>query len=617
MGMSTAKPTHTLEEVTILFAGDSGDGMQLTGSQFSDTSAIFGNDISTLPDFPAEIRAPQGTLYGVSSFQLRFGSGEVSTPGDRCNVLVVMNPAALKSNLVRLEPGGVIIANTGGFTAKNLRLAGFDSDPLEDDSLHDYRVFDVDISDMTSRALADLQLSSKEVERCKNFFALGMMYWLYDRPLKPTIEWAEKKFARKPDIREANIAALQAGWNYGETAEIFTARYEVKPASPEAGLYRSVTGNAALSYGLLAAAQSSGLEMFFGSYPITPASDILHYISGVKNFGIKVFQGEDEIAAICAAIGAAFGGSLAVTTTSGPGLALKTEATGLAIMTELPLIIVDVQRAGPSTGMPTKVEQSDLMQALYGRNGEAPLPVLAPATPADCFHMAFEAARIALKYMTPVILLSDAYLANGSQPWKIPDVSTLPSIDVEFSTDAGTYQPYHRNPTTLARDWAVPGTPGLEHRIGGLESQDGTGAVSYDPHNHEHMVRTRQAKIDNIANDIPPACEECSEDGEVLVIGWGSTYGAIRTAVEKCRAEGLRVAHVHLRYLNPFPTGLEDLVKRYKRVLVPELNNAQLVHILRARFLIDCIPFDKIQGQPFHSAEIELKIRSVIEEVVL
>ncbi|HLB00545.1 MAG TPA: 2-oxoacid:acceptor oxidoreductase subunit alpha, partial [Bacteroidota bacterium] len=527
-----SKTLKNLEDVTIRFAGDSGDGMQLTGTQFTNTTAFLGNDLSTLPDYPAEIRAPAGTLFGVSGFQIHFGSTEINTPGDTCDVLVAMNPAALKVNLRSLRDGGIIIANSDGFSEKNLRLARYDRNPLEDDSLQKYQVHSVAITTLTQNALQDLGMSNKLVDRCKNFFALGIMYWMFTRPVDLTVKWIAERFKKTPDIAEANTRVLKAGYAFGETTEIFVSRFEVRPASLTKGKYRSITGNEAAAWGMIAAGVKSRLELFLGSYPITPASDILHELSKHKNFRVKTFQAEDEIAGITSAIGASYGGALAVTTTSGPGMALKSEGMGLAVMAELPLVIIDVQRGGPSTGLPTKTEQADLLQAVCGRNSEAPIPVIAPATPADCFNVAFEASRIALKYMTPVIVLSDGYLANGAEPWLIPDVASLPDISPAFRKDPEGFHPYLRDEKTLSRPWAIPGTPGLEHRIGGLEKQHITGNVSYDPENHEFMVRMRQAKIDGIAGDIPAAAVEGDPKGELLVVGWGGTYGAIRTAVE-------------------------------------------------------------------------------------
>ncbi len=607
-----SKSTQNLDEVTIRFAGDSGDGMQLTGTQFTNTTAILGNDLSTLPDYPAEIRAPQGTLFGVSGFQIHFGSTEINTPGDTCDVLVAMNAAALKVNLNSLVDGGAIIANTEGFNDKNLKLAGYESNPLRDESLEKYQVYEVDITKLTELALQDLNLSSKLVDRSKNFFALGMMYWMYNRPLEPTLQWLEEKFGKKPEIREANTRVLKAGWNFGETTEIFKVRYEVAPAKLKPGRYRNITGNQATAWGLMTAAAKAKLDLFLGSYPITPASDILHELSIYKNFGVKTFQAEDEIAGITSAIGASFAGALGVTTTSGPGVALKTEALGLAVMVELPLVVVNVQRGGPSTGLPTKTEQADLLQALYGRNGEAPIPVVAASTPSDCFNAAFEASRIALKYMTPVICLTDGYLGNGSEPWLLPDVNALPDIAPTFRTDPEGFMPYLRDEATLARPWAIPGTPGLEHRIGGLEKQHLTGNVNYEAPNHEFMIKMRAEKVERIANDIPPAEVEGDPKGTLLVVGWGSTYGAIKSAVMRHRAAGHSVSHLHLRHLNPMPKNVGEILSQFKLVLVPELNNGQLVKVLRSRYLVPAVGLNKIQGLPFKSVEIERKIEEML-----
>jgi len=606
------KAFKNLDEVTIRFAGDSGDGMQLTGMQFTSTTALLGNDLSTLPDFPAEIRAPAGTLFGVSGFQIHFGSTEINTPGDACDVLVAMNPAALKVNLRSLRDGGIIIANSDGFNEKNLKLAGYESNPLEDGSLSKYQVHAVAITKLTHNALDDLGLSNKLVERSKNFFALGMMYWMFTRPLEPTIKWIQEKFKKNPEFIEANTRVLKAGYAFGETTEIFAVRYEVKPAPLAPGKYRSVTGNEAVAWGLIAASVKSGLDLFLGSYPITPASDILHELAKHKNFRVKTFQAEDEIAGISSAIGASYGGAIGVTTTSGPGMALKTEAMGLAVMLELPLIICDVQRGGPSTGLPTKTEQADLLQALYGRNSEAPIPVIAASTPADCFLTAFEAVRIAIKYMTPVIILSDGYLANGAEPWLIPLVGSLPDIAPKFRTDPEGFQPYMRDERTLARPWAIPGTPGLEHRIGGLEKEHITGNVSYDPENHEFMVKMRQAKVDRIADDIPPAVVEGDQKGDLLVVGWGGTYGAIRTAVEEKRKEGKSVSHLQLKYINPFQKNVGEILYNFKNVLVPELNLGQLARVLRAKYLVPAITLSKVQGLPFKAIEIENKIDEIL-----
>jgi len=607
-----SKNTTSLDKVTIRFAGDSGDGMQLTGTQFTNTTALLGNDLSTFPDYPAEIRAPAGTLFGVSGFQIHFGSTEINTPGDVCDILVAMNPASLKVNLRNLRDGGTIIANRDGFTEKNLKLAGYAANPLDDDSLHKYQVHSVAITTLTKNALDDLGLSSKLVDRCKNFFALGIMYWMFSRPMDLTLNWIGEKFKKTPEIVEANIRVLKAGYAFGETTEIFAARFDVKPASLKKGKYRSITGNEAAAWGMIAASVKSNLELFLGSYPITPASDILHELSHHKNFRVRTFQAEDEIAGITSAIGAAYGGALALTTTSGPGMALKSEAMGLAVMIELPLVIIDVQRGGPSTGLPTKTEQADLLQAVWGRNSEAPIPVIAPSTPADNFATAFEASRIALKYMTPVIVLSDGYLANGAEPWLIPDVASLPDISPSFRTEAADFQPYSRNEKTLARPWAIPGTPGLEHRVGGLEKQHITGNVSYDPENHDFMVRMRQGKIDGIAADIPEAVVEGDPKGELLVVGWGGTYGAIRTAVDARRAAGKSVSHLHIKYLNPFPRNLGAVLGNFKKVLVPELNLGQLSTMLRSRFLVPAVSMTKVMGLPFMAGELEAKIDELL-----
>lgn len=607
------KTIENLDEVTIRFAGDSGDGMQLTGTQFTNTTAILGNDLSTLPDYPAEIRAPAGTLFGVSGFQIHFGSMEINTPGDHCDVLVAMNAAALKVNLSSLVDGGSIIVNTDGFNDKNLKLAGYAQSPLEDGSLGKYQLFEVDISKLTALALQDLAISSKLVDRSKNFFALGMMYWMYNRPLETTIEWLKGKFKDKPDILEANIRVLKAGWNYSETTEIFSVRYEVGPAKLAPGRYRNITGNQAVAWGLMTAAKKARLDLFLGSYPITPASDILHELSMYKSHGVKTFQAEDEIAGICSAIGASFGGALGTTTTSGPGVALKTEAIGLAVMVELPLVIVNVQRGGPSTGLPTKTEQSDLLQALYGRSGEAPIPVIAASTPSDCFDAAFEASRIALKYMTPVMLLTDGYLGNGSEPWLIPEYDKLPDISHPFATNPESFQPYARDEQTLSRPWAIPGTPGLEHRIGGLEKENVTGNVSYDPENHDLMNHLRTEKIERIANDMPPAHVEGDSQGDLLVVGWGGTYGAIRTAVARQRDKGRSVSHLHLRYLNPLPKNLGEVLSKFKRILVPEINLGQLVKVLRAKYLVPATGFNKVRGLPFRSVELEREIEEILK----
>jgi 2-oxoglutarate/2-oxoacid ferredoxin oxidoreductase subunit alpha len=611
------KQVQQLDRVIIRFAGDSGDGMQLTGDRFTQETATFGNDLSTLPNFPAEIRAPAGTLPGVSSFQVHFANHDILTPGDAPDVLVAMNPAALKANLSDMPRGADIIVNTDEFSRRNLAKVGYEASPLDDGSLDAYKVHALPLTSMTVKALEGHEISKKDAERAKNMFALGLLSWMYDRPAEGTLDFLETKFARHPEIMKANVAAFRAGWNFGETTETFSVQYEVKPAMLPPGKYRNITGNTALSYGLIAASQLSGLPLFLGSYPITPASDILHELAKRKPFGIRTFQAEDEIAGIGAALGAAFGGALGVTTTSGPGMALKAETIGLAVAVELPLIICDIQRAGPSTGMPTKTEQADLLQALYGRSGESPLPVIAPATPADCFDAAIEAARIALKYRTPVILLSDGYLANGSEPWLLPDVAGLPDLRVEFAApDDGQFQPYARDPGTLARPWAIPGTAGLEHRLSGIERADGSGNISYDPANHERMVRIRQAKIDGIANDIPPiVADDPDGDARVLVLGWGSTYGAIGAAARRVRLDGGKVAQAHLRHLSPFPANLGALLGSYEKVLVPEINLGQLALLLRGRYLTDVISYNRIRGLPFRSAELADVIRDVISHV--
>jgi 2-oxoglutarate ferredoxin oxidoreductase subunit alpha len=611
--LMAAKEVKTLQEVTIRFAGDSGDGMQLTGTQFTNTAAALGNDLSTLPDYPAEIRAPAGTTYGVSGFQIKFGSVDILTPGDSCDVLVAMNPAALVTNVKLLNTGGIIIVNEDAFSDKNLKLAGLTSNPLDDGSLEKYLVHRIAISKMTASVLNDMNLSSRFVDKTKNFFALGLMYWMYNRPLDQSIRFIEEKFGGKdPQTAEANLRVLKAGFNYGETTEIFTTRYDVKPAKLAPGKYRNIMGNVATALGLVAAAKKSGLQLFLGSYPITPASDILHELSKMKEFGVKTFQAEDEIAAICSAIGASYAGSLGVTTTSGPGLALKTEALGLAVMLELPLVVVNVQRGGPSTGLPTKTEQADVLQAVVGRNGEAPLCVLAAATPADCFDTAYEAARIAVKYMTPVICLTDGYLGNGAEPWKIPNVEDLPAIPVSFAKDPATFHPYSRDEQTLARPWAIPGTPGLEHRIGGLEKEHITGNINYDPDNHDFMIKLRAKKIAGIAADIPLQTIEGDQTGDVLVVGWGGTYGSIRTAVSTLRKQGKKVSHLHLRYIYPFPRNLGDLLKNFKHILVPEINNGQLIKLLRSEFLVDAKGFNVVRGLPLRAEEMEDCIEAIL-----
>ena len=603
-----------LDRVTIRFAGDSGDGMQLTGTQFTRTAAVYGNDIATLRDYPAEIRAPAGSLPGVSGFQISFSSSDIHTPGDAPDVLVAMNPAALKTNVGDLPPGGALIVNSDAFNAANLAKAGYAVNPLTDGSLNAWTLFEIPISTLNARAAEGLDMTSKQVDLTKNFFALGLMFWLYERSMDPTLKWIVSKFGNKPVVAEANTRALKAGYAFGETTEIFHTHYRVKPANLPPGTYRNITGNEATALGMVAAAQLAQRPLFYGSYPITPASDILHQLSTYKHFGVKTFQAEDEIAAIGSAIGASYGGALGFTASSGPGIALKTEAMGLAVMVELPLVVVDVQRAGPSTGMPTKIEQSDLLQLMYGRNGDAPIPIVAPATPAECFDYAVEAWRIALKYMTPVAYLSDAFLATGSEPWKIPAVEDLPSIAVDSWTDKGTFRPYLRDPQTLARPWAVPGTPGLEHRIGGLEKADITGSISYDPDNHHRMTMLRHEKVAGIANDIPDLQVYGPARGEVLVLGWGSTYGALRSAVEQLQAEGHAVAHAHLRHLNPFPRNTGDVLTNFRRVLMPEVNMGQLRHLIRDRYLVDAIGLNKVRGKPFRIAEIDAAVRQLLDE---
>jgi 2-oxoglutarate/2-oxoacid ferredoxin oxidoreductase subunit alpha len=604
---------EVIDRAVIRFCGDSGDGMQITGNQFTNTVALYGNDLATFPDYPAEIRAPAGTLPGVSGFQVQFSSSDVYTPGDSVDALVAMNPAALKMNIADLKPNGVLIVNKDDFKENDLRKAQMTSNPLEDHTLDGYRLFAVDLTKLTRAALQELGLDAKSMDRCKNFFALGMCYWLYNRPMDSTHRWLDDKFGKKPLLAEANKRAMKAGYSFCEATEAFQISYEIPPAKLSPGVYRNLSGNQALALGFVAAAQKSGLTLFQGSYPITPASDILHELSGYKSFGVTTFQAEDEIAAITSAIGAAYAGALSITTTSGPGMALKTEALGLAVMVELPLVICDIQRGGPSTGLPTKTEQADLLQALYGRNSEAPIPVIAPATPGECFWMAIEASRIALKYMVPVIILSDGYLANGAEPWRIPNLSEIPEIPVKFTTSAENFHPYSRNPDTLARPWVVPGTPGLEHRIGGLEKQDVTGNVNYEPLNHEKMVRIRAAKVEAIAQDVPDVVPAGDPDGDLLIVAWGSTYGAITAALGPMREKGHRIGHVHLRHLNPLPRNLDEVMRRYKHVLVPEMNMGQLSFVLRGKFLVDAIGYNKIQGRPFKQAEIEAKIEEVLE----
>ena len=602
-----AKQVQQLDRVVIRFAGDSGDGMQLAGDQFTSETAIFGNDLSTLPNFPAEIRAPAGTLPGVSSFQLHFADHEITTPGDAPDVLVVMNPAALKANLSDLPAGRDIIANTDEFGDRNLAKVGYASNPLDGDELSSWRLHKVPLTSMTVEALKDTGLGKKDAARAKNMFALGLLSWMYHRPTEATLRYLETKFARQPQLAAANVAAFRAGWNYGETTESFAVSYEVRPARMRPGTYRNISGNLALAYGLIAAARQSGLPLFLGAYPITPASDILHELSKHKAFDVRTFQAEDEIAGIGAALGAAYGGALGVTTTSGPGVALKSETVGLAVSLELPLVICDIQRGGPSTGLPTKTEQTDLLQAMFGRNGEAPVPIVAPRSPADCFDAALEAARIALTYRCPVFLLSDGYLANGSEPWLVPDVDSLPVLRPDFAQPSDEpFQPYSRDPATLARPWAIPGTPGLEHRIGGLEKADVTGEISYDPANHERMVELRQAKVDRIAQSYAPLeVDDPSGSARVLVVGWGSTYGVIDAACHRVRRRGVPVAQLHLRNLNPLPSDLGELLHGYDRVVLPEMNSGQLRMLLRARYLVDVIGINQVRGMPFRAADLE------------
>ncbi len=610
-------PTETFDKLVIRFAGDSGDGMQVAGSRFTDASALFGNDLATLPSFPAEIRAPAGTLPGVSSFQVQIADFDILTAGDQPDCLVAMNPAALKKNLKDLRQGGTLIVNTDAFDERNLDKAGYTSDPLDDGTLEGYRVIKVPMDELTKEAVKDSGVSGRSVLRSKNFLALGLLAWLFHRPTEPTVEWARKKFAKTPEVANANIAAFQAGYTLGEATEAARTTFVVKPAKLEPGTYTNINGNSALAWGLIAAAKLAGLQLFYGTYPITPASDILHELSRHKNFGVRTFQAEDEIAGVGTAIGAAFAGNLAVTGSSGPGIALKSEAISLAFMTELPLIVINVQRGGPSTGLPTKPEQSDLLFSLYGRHGESPIPVIAAASPSDAFEMAIEAARIALKYMTPVLLLSDNQIANGSEPWKIPDVDSLAPIPVQFAKHAngpdGTFLPYIRDIDTFARPWAVPGTPGLEHRIGGLEKEAITGNVSYEPANHQLMTDTRAWKVANIANDIPQVEVNGEEDAEILVLGWGSTYGSIRAAARRVRLAGKKVATAHLRYLNPLPTNLGDVLRSFDKVLIPELNTGQLRRVIRAEYLLDVKGLNKVAGEPFKVSEIEEKILEMIK----
>jgi len=609
----TGRKKEIVDRAVIRFCGDSGDGMQITGSQFTNTAALFGNDLATFPDFPAEIRAPAGTLPGVSGFQVHFSSNDVYTPGDAVDVLIAMNPAALKMNIADLKPNGILIVNLDNFEENDLRKAQVKVSPLEDHSLDAYRLFSVELTKLTRAALKELGLDAKSMDRCKNFFALGMCYWLYNRSMEPTLRWLTDKFKNKPDLVNANTLAMKAGYSYCEATEAFQISYEIPPAKLEPGTYRNISGNAALALGFVAASQQAGVKLFLGSYPITPASDILHELSMYKDFGVTTFQAEDEIAAITSAIGAAYAGALGITTTSGPGMALKTEALGLAVAVELPLVVCDIQRGGPSTGLPTKTEQADLLQALFGRNSEAPVPVLAPSTPGDCFWIALEASRIAIKYMVPVIILSDGYLANGAEPWKIPGVDALPKIEVKYETNPVGFQPYKRNPDTLARPWAIPGTPGLEHRIGGIEKQDVTGNINYEPLNHEHMVRTRAEKVAGIAQDIPEIVPEGDASGDLLIVAWGSTNGPITAAMNAQREKGRKIGHVHLRHLNPLPRNLGEVMKRYQKILVPEMNMGQLVMVLRAKFLVDAQSYGKIQGKPFKQSEIEDKIEELLD----
>jgi 2-oxoglutarate/2-oxoacid ferredoxin oxidoreductase subunit alpha len=609
-----SRKREILDSAVIRFCGDSGDGMQITGSQFTNTTALFGNDIATFPDFPAEIRAPAGTLPGVSGFQIHFGAKDVFTPGDSVDALIAMNPAALKMNVADLRTNGILIVNVDNFKDTDLKKAQMTQNPLEDHSLEGYRLFSVELTKLTRAALRDLGLDAKSMDRCKNFFALGMCYWLYNRSMDSTYRWLDEKFGKKPILAEANKLAMKAGYAFCDATEAFQTSYEVPPAKLTPGLYRNISGNSALALGFVAAAQKAKLPLFQGSYPITPASDILHELSMYKEFGVMTFQAEDEIAAIGSVIGAAYGGSLAITTTSGPGMALKTEAIGLAIAVELPMVIVDVQRGGPSTGLPTKTEQADLLQALFGRNSEAPVPVLAAATPGDCFWVALEASRIAIKYMVPVIVLTDGYLANGAEPWRIPDLQDLPDIPVKFATDPEGFLPYSRNPETLARPWAVPGTPGLEHRVGGLEKQDGTGNVNYEPLNHEKMIHLRAAKVQAVVRDVPDVVASGDAEGDLLLVGWGSTYGAITAALRAARERGRKVGHVHLRHLNPLPKNLGEVMKRYRKVVVPEMNLGQLLWVLRAKYLVDAQGFNKVQGKPFKQSEIEAKIEEVLAQ---
>ena len=613
-GVPLQKPTQERESVVIRFAGDSGDGMQLTGTRFTSESVLAGNDVGTLPDFPAEIRAPTGTLYGVSAFQINFSNKNVYTPGDDLDALVCMNPAALKTNLGDLKQNGILIVDPSEFSSANLRKAEYDANPLEDNSLDKYQVYQVEVTKMTTLALKDTGLPNRSVMRSRNFFALGVVSWLYNRPIEPTLEWIEQRFGKNRAVAEANTLAIKGGYNLGENTDMFASSYEIKPARIDPGTYRNITGNSATALGFVVAAQKAGLPLFLGSYPITPASDVLHELAEYKNYNVTTFQAEDEIAGVGSALGAAFGGALAITTTSGPGMNLKAETLGLAASVELPMVVTNIQRAGPSTGMPTKPEQTDLLQALYGRHGETPLPVIAASTPADCFYAAFEAARIAITYMTPVILLTDGFLANASEPWLLPTVADLPNIEVEFRTDPQGFFPYLRDERTLARPWVKPGTPGLEHRIGGIEKDYLTGNISYAPANHEQMVRVRHQKVTRITQEIPPTKVHGPEQGRLLVLGWGSTYGAIAAAVEDAQAQGHTVAHAHLRHLNPLPADLGDVLGRYDKVLVPEMNMGQLLRLVRAEYLIDAVGLNKIQGRPFKVSEVATRIARLLEE---
>lgn len=613
-GVPLQKPTQERESVVIRFAGDSGDGMQLTGTRFTSESVLAGNDVGTLPDFPAEIRAPTGTLYGVSAFQINFSNKNVYTPGDDLDALVCMNPAALKTNIGDLKQNGILIVDPSEFSSANLRKAEYDANPLEDNSLDKYQVYQVEVTKMTTLALKDTGLPNRSVMRSRNFFALGVVSWLYNRPIEPTLEWIEQRFGKNRPVAEANTLALKGGYHLGENTDMFASSYEIKPARIDPGTYRNITGNSATALGFVVAAQKAGLPLFLGSYPITPASDVLHELAEYKNYNVTTFQAEDEIAGVGSALGAAFGGALAITTTSGPGMNLKGETLGLAASVELPMVVTNIQRAGPSTGMPTKPEQTDLLQALYGRHGETPLPVIAASTPADCFYAAFEAARIAITYMTPVILLTDGFLANASEPWLLPTVADLPNIEVEFRTDPQGFFPYLRDERTLARPWVKPGTPGLEHRIGGIEKDYLTGNISYAPANHEQMVRVRHQKVTRITQEIPPTKVHGPEQGKLLVLGWGSTYGAIAAAVEDAQAQGHAVAHAHLRHLNPLPADLGDVLGRYDKVLVPEMNMGQLLKLVRAEYLIDAVGLNKIQGRPFKVSEVATRIARLLEE---